>query len=256
MLKFLELLGAPALSILEKMGKMVLFFCSFLSWSVRPPFKIRHIVKQLHFIGAKSFFIILPTAFFTGGVLALQGFNTLQNFGGEGLLGALVALGIIRELGPVLAALMVTARAGSAITAEIGIMKITEQIDALKTMAVDPIKFVVVPKIIAGIIALPLLTAMFDLIGIWGGYAVGVHLLGVNEGSYFGEIKSNLDFEDITGGFWKSVSFGLLITWFACYEGYHAGHGAEGVGRATTNSVVITSVSILVWDYFMTSILL
>lgn len=256
MVRLLEFCGAPGLRILEKLGNMVIFFYQFLFWAIRPPYKVRHIIKQINFIGVKSLFVIFLTAFFTGGVLGLQGFYTLQKFGAEGLLGAAVALSLLRELGPVLAALMVTGRAGSAITAEIGIMRITEQIDALKTMAVNPVKFVVVPKIIAGIIAVPLLTAMFDVVGIYGGYMVGVELLGVNKGAFFAEMKTSVEFKDIYVGFLKSLSFGVIITWITCYEGYYTGHGAEGVSKSTTNSVVLSSVMVLIWDYFMTSVLI
>jgi phospholipid/cholesterol/gamma-HCH transport system permease protein len=167
-----------------------------------------------------------------------------------------VALSLIRELGPVLTALMVTGRAGSAITAEIGIMKITEQIDALKTMALEPFKYLVSPKIIAAVIAVPLLCAIFDVVGISGGYVVGVKLLGVNPGAYFYEMEKSVVWKDVSSGFIKSVSFGLIISWICCFKGYYAGHGAEGVSRATTAAVVMSSVLVLVWDYFLTSVLL
>jgi phospholipid/cholesterol/gamma-HCH transport system permease protein len=189
-------------------------------------------------------------------VLGLQGYYTLTKFGSEGMLGAAVALSLIRELGPVLAALMVTGRAGSAITAEIGIMRITEQIDALETMALDPFKYLVTPKFIAAMISLPLLCAIFDVIGIYGGWLVGVKLLGVNPGAYFYEMEKAVVWRDVYSGFLKSFSFGVIIAWIGCYKGYYAGHGAEGVSKATTESVVLTSVIILVWDYFLTSVLL
>ena len=189
-------------------------------------------------------------------VLGLQGYYTLSKFGSTGLLGSAVALSIIRELGPVLAALMVTGRAGSSITAEIGIMKITEQINALEMMAVNPVKHVVTPKIFAGLISLPILTAIFDLTGIGGGWLVGVKLLGVNEGAYFGEMVRAVEFLDIYGGFIKSVVFGLIITWFCSFIGYVSVATTEGVARSTTNAVVSTSVMILITDYILTSLLL
>ena len=235
---------------------MFLFLLDALRGIFYPPFRPRLILKHIHFIGARSLAIITLTALFTGMVLALQGYYTLRQFGSEGLLGSAVALSLIRELGPVLCALMVTARAGSAITAEIGIMAITEQIDALLAMAVNPMRYLVVPKILAALVAVPLLCAIFDVVGIWGGYLVGVKLLGVSEGAYFGQMKASVVWKDVYSGILKSISFGLLITWIACYKGYFAGHGAEGVSKATTESVVLASVSILVWDYFMTSILL
>lgn len=221
-----------------------------------PPFRFHLIMKQIHFIGVRSIVVIALTAIFTGMVISLQGYYTLRQFGSESMLGAAVALSLIRELGPVLTALMVTARAGSAITAEIGIMQITEQIDALFAMAVNPIRYLIVPKMLAALVAVPLLCAIFDVVGIGGGYLIGVKLLGVSEGAYFGQMKASVVWKDVSSGFWKSVSFGLLLTWIACYKGYYTSHGAEGVSRATTESVVLASVTILVWDYFMTSVLL
>jgi phospholipid/cholesterol/gamma-HCH transport system permease protein len=215
-----------------------------------------HVLKQVSFIGAKSLFVIVLTAAFTGMVLGLQGYYTLTKFGSEGMLGTAVALSLIRELGPVLSALMVTGRAGSAITAEIGIMRISEQIDALETMALDPYKYLVSPKFIAAMISMPLLCAIFDVVGIYGGWLVGVKLLGVNPGAYFSEMYKSVEWQDVYSGFVKSFSFGIIIAWIGCYKGYYAGHGAEGVSRATTESVVLTSVLILVWDYVLTSILL
>jgi phospholipid/cholesterol/gamma-HCH transport system permease protein len=167
----------------------------------------------------------------------------------------MVALSLIKELGPVLTALMVTGRAGSAITAEIGIMRISEQIDALELMGLNPFRYLVVPKLVAGIIALPLLTAIFNVVGILGGYLTGGKLLGVGEGIYFGEMANYVDTQDILGGIYKCLTFGVLITWVCCYKGYYSGFGAEGVSKATTQGVVISSVLILIWDYFMTSIL-
>jgi phospholipid/cholesterol/gamma-HCH transport system permease protein len=188
-------------------------------------------------------------------VLGLQGYYTLNRFGSAALLGPMVALSLIRELGPVLTALMVTGRAGSAITAEIGIMQITEQVDALKMMGLNPFRYLVVPKVLAGIISLPLLTAIFNVVGIFGGYLVGVKLLGAGQGTYFGEMANYVDMKDILAGVYKSLTFGVLITWICCYKGYYTGFGAEGVSKATTQAVVLSSALILVWDYFMTSLL-
>ena len=182
-------------------------------------------------------------------------FLTLSRFGSEAFLGPAVALSIIRELGPVLAALMVTGRAGSALTAEIGIMRITEQIDALTVMALSPMRYLVAPSIFAGILTFPLMTAIFDVVGIFGGYLVGVELLGLSAGTYFGEMQSFVDIGDVLLGFWKSISFGIIVTWVCTYKGFHVGHGAEGVARATTQAVVMSSVLILVWDYFLGTVL-
>ena len=256
MLCLVEKLGGMTLATLRDMGRMLTFLLYALYIIVRLPGQPIHILKQLHFIGAKSLFVIVLTAAFTGMVLGLQGYYTLAKFGSEGMLGSAVALSLIRELGPVLTALMVTGRAGSAITAEIGIMKITEQIDALKTMALEPFKYLVSPKIIAAVIAVPLLCAIFDVVGISGGYLVGVKLLGVNPGAYFHEMEKSVVWKDVYSGFIKSVSFGLIISWVCCFKGYYAGHGAEGVSRATTAAVVMSSVLVLVWDYFLTSVLL
>jgi phospholipid/cholesterol/gamma-HCH transport system permease protein len=256
LLFLVDKLGALTISLLREMGRMLNFLLFSLYMIVRSPGKPVHILKQIHFIGAKSVFVICLTAAFTGMVLGLQGYYSLAKFGSEGMLGAAVALSLIRELGPVLTALMVTGRAGSAITAEIGIMKITEQIDALRTMALEPFKYLVSPKILASLIALPLLCAIFDVVGIYGGYLVGVKLLGVNPGAYIHEMEKSVEWKDVYSGFMKSISFGLIISWVCCYKGYYAGHGAEGVSRATTSAVVMSSVMVLIWDYFLTSVLL
>ncbi|HAP38131.1 MAG: ABC transporter permease [Nitrospira sp.] len=249
-------IGRFTIDLTEQMGRMMLFVLSSFAWLTRPPFRFFQIVKQLNFIGYKSTFVVVLTAVFTGMVLALQGHYTLRKFGSEAVLGSAVALSIIRELGPVLAALMVTARAGSAMTAEIGIMRITEQIDALDTMAVNPLQYLIAPKLVASVIAVPLLVALFDVVGIYGGYVVGVQLLNGNEGAYWSSIESAVEWKDVYGGILKSVSFGLLISWVCCYKGFHTKHSAEGLGTATTEAVVLSAVLILVWDYFLTSVLL
>lgn len=235
---------------------MLLFVSSSFAWLLRPPFRMTQIVKQLHFIGFKSTFVVVLTASFTGMVLALQGYYTLRKFGSEGVVGSVVALSMIRELGPVLAALMVTARAGSAMTAEIGIMRITEQIDALDTMAINPLQYLIAPKLVAGLIGVPLLVAIFDVVGIYGGYLVAVDLLGANGGAYWNSIESAVEWKDIYGGIMKSISFGLIVSWVCCYKGFFTRQSAEGLGTATTEAVVLSSVLILVWDYFLTSVLL
>lgn len=256
MLTLVDRLGALALGLIRELGRMFNFLLYSLYIMVRLPGKPRHVLKEVHFVGAKSMFVIILTASFTGMVLGLQLYYTLTKFGSEGLLGSVVALSLIRELGPVISALMVTGRAGSAITAEIGIKKITEQIDALEAMALDPFKYLVSPKILGALIAVPLLCAIFDVVGIYGGYLVGVKLLGVNPGAYFNEMEKSVEWKDVYSGIVKSLSFGLIIAWVCCYKGYYAGHGAEGVSRATTGAVVMASVLILIWDYFLTSVLL
>lgn len=251
----LEAVGRTALKQVQAMGRMAIFLGSTGVWAVLPPLKFRRIVSQVYFIGVQSSSIILLTAAFSGMVLGLQGYYTLRKFGSEALLGPAVGLSLIKELGPVMAALMVTARAGSASAAEIGIMRITEQIDALEAMAVNPMKYLVVPKVIAGLIAVPLLTGIFDVVGIYGGYLVGVKLLDVSAGTYFSEMRNMVEMSDIRGGFLKSLSFGLIITWVCTYKGFYAGYGAEGVGKATTEAVVLSSVLVLIWNYFMTAVL-
>ena len=262
MLKLFETIGTNALYYINDAGRMGIFlFQSFLS-IVKPPYKLYPLIKQTYVIGTLSIFVILFTGAFTGMVLGLQGYHTLSKFGAQGLLGSAVALSLIRELGPVLAALMVTGRAGSAICAEIGVMRISEQIDALECMAIDPHKYIMAPKFIAGILSVPLLTAIFDVVGILGGYAVGVGLLGVGEGTYFSSMYEDVEFNDIYMGFVKALCFGLIIIWISASRGYFVhlsrggGFGAEGVSRVTTNAVVLSSVSILLFDYLLTSVLL
>lgn len=252
---FIRSLGATSLLGLRGTGRMGLFLTKALVCALTPPLKFSRVLQQIHFIGFQSTLVIFLTGAFTGMVLAFQGFYSLTRFGSAALLGPMVALSLIRELGPVLSALMVTGRAGSAMTAEIGIMRITEQIDAIELMGLNPFRYLVVPKFLAAILALPLLAAIFDVVGIFGGYLIGVKLLGIGVGTYFGEITAYVDMKDILGGIYKSLSFGALIAWVCCYKGYYAGFGAEGVSKATTQAVVLSSVLILVWDYFMTSLL-
>lgn len=262
MLRLFEKVGKDFIYYLNQAGRMGIFLFSSLISIFRPPHHISQIIKQIYIIGTLSIFVILFTGTFTGMVLALQGYTTLRKFGAEGLLGSAVALGLIRELGPVLTALMVTGRAGSAVCAEIGIMRISEQIDALDCMAIDPIKYIVSPKFIAGIISLPLLTAIFDVVGIGGGYIIGVGLLGANKGAYFTSMYKDVASDDIYMGIVKSLCFGVLIIWICAAKGYfmhlerNGGFGAEGVSRVTTNAVVMSSIAILLFDYFLTSVLL
>lgn len=248
------LLGAWFIARVARLGRTGVFLGQTLVCSVTPPLKFVRVLKQIWFVGWKSMLVICLTGTFTGMVLALQGFPTLKRVGSEAFLGPLVALSLIRELGPVLAALMVTGRAGSSIAAEIGIMRTNDQIDALQLMGLNPLRYLVVPNLLACIIALPLLAAIFDVIGIFGGYLVGVRLLGLNAGTYFAEMTTYVEMNDIIGGVYKAMSFGVLIAWVCCYKGYYSRFGAEGVSAATTQAVVNTSVLILVWDYVVTSL--
>jgi phospholipid/cholesterol/gamma-HCH transport system permease protein len=250
-----ERIGRWVMFIVASLGRFGTFLGQALVAIATPPFKLNAFLGRIDYIGFRSLLIILLTGAFTGMVLGLQIFLTLSRFGSEAFLGPAVALTLLRELGPVLSALMVTGRAGSALTAEIGIMRITEQIDALTVMALSPIRYLVAPSLLAGLITFPLMTALFNVVGIFGGYLVGVELLGLSPGTYFGEMQTFVRVQDITIGLWKSACFGVLVTWVCTYKGFYVGHGAEGVARATTHAVVLCSVLILVWDYFLGSVL-
>jgi phospholipid/cholesterol/gamma-HCH transport system permease protein len=252
----IERLGAFILDGIVALGNFLLFLISGLYYALLPPYKPRLTIRQVRIIGAESLFLILLIGTFTGMVLGLQGFTTLRRFGAEGSLGTVIALILVRELGPVLAALMIAARAGSAMAAELGAMQATEQIDALTVMAINPVQYLVSPRMVAGIISFPLLTSIFDVIGIYGGYAVGVGLMGAPRGAFFNGIASNMSSHDIATGIYKALVFGVVVMWVCCYKGYHAERMATGVSRATTEAVVLSSVLILAWDYFLTSILL
>ena len=260
-ISFLDWLGQITLKVIGELGAVAIFFVHGFALIFSYPFQFRKIIQQVYFIGVKSFLIISLIGLFTGMVLGLQGYYTLVKFGAEGMLGAAVALSLIRELGPVLTALMIIGRAGSSIAAEIGIMRISEQIDALDTMDINPMRFLVSPRIAASIISFPLLTALFDVIGIIGGFLTGVLLLGVNSGIFFNRIFDSVVAKDITGGFLKSLFFALVVSTICCYQGYFThmrpgGFGAKGVSLATTSAVVISCVLVLVLDYVLTSFLL
>lgn len=256
MLTFIQRLGALSLSFVLETGRLGLFLVQTVIAVPAPPFRWQNLLKQIHFIGMRSLFVIALTSIFAGMVLALQGYYTLSRFGSEALLGPAVALSMIRELGPVLSGLMITGRAGSSMAAELGIMRIREQIDALEVMGVPPIHFLVVPRFLAGIIVLPLLTGIFDVIGIFGGYLVSVQLLGLSAGTYFGGIESAVSMHDINTGLIKALCFGIVITCICSFKGFFAQRGAEGVSQATTSAVVLSSVLILISDYFITAIML
>ncbi len=258
---FLAFLGRWAVLLIRELGGIALFFGQGLLFVFKYPFQLRKNLHQIYFIGVKSVLVIILVALFTGMVMGLQLYYTLVQFGSEGVLGAAVALSIIRELGPVLTAIMVIARAGSAMAAEIGIMRITEQIDALVTMDIHPVRYLFSPRIVAAVISFPLLTALFNVVGIMGGYITGCWLLGVNPGVYFGRMQDMVVMGDIMGGFYKSLVFGLLVVTICCYQGYFVhkrsqGFGAKGVSLATTSAVVMSCVAILVSDYVLTSFLL
>jgi phospholipid/cholesterol/gamma-HCH transport system permease protein len=240
---------------------MALFFLKGAALIFYVPLQLSKMLRQTYFIGMKSIFVVTLTGAFTGMVLGIQGYYSLAKFGATGFLGPAVALSLIRELGPVLTAIMITGRAGSAIAAEIGIMRISEQIDALETMDVDPIRFLVSPKLAASLVSFPLLTAIFDVVGILGGYVTGSLLLNMNPVLYFSRIESSVVLHDVHGGFIKALVFAAVVTTICCFQGYSThrragGFGAEGVSASTTTAVVQSCVLILVTDYVLTSFLL
>ena len=243
------------INYLSAVGTAWLFILNVLWKAITPPYRFSLIVQQLYVIGVQSISVVALVGVFTGAVLAVQGEHTLAQFGATAYTGSAIALSLIRELGPVLTALMVNGRAGSAMTAELGIMKITEQVDALRSMAVDPIRYLMVPRIIAGLISVPLLTCIFNLVGIAGGYVVGVESLGLSSGTFMSQMVQAVEDVDVISGLVKSLVFGFTLSWVACYKGWTCGFGAVGVNRATTSAVVTSSVAILVTDYFLTSIL-
>ncbi len=250
-----ELVGKTVLDVTESWGRAWMFLLRTLRAIFTPPFRFYLFLVQLLQIGVNSTLVIGLIGLFTGAVLAVQGEYTLAKFGATAYTGSAVALSLIRELGPVLTALMVIGRAGSAITAEIGIMRITEQIDALRSMAVDRIRYLMAPRLLAGLVAVPMLTAIFIVVGIGGGYVVGVGLLNLSSGTFMSQMVSAVTSTDVISGFVKSLVFGFIFGWVSCYKGYTCGFGAVGVNKATTQSVVTASVAVLVVDYFLTSVL-
>jgi phospholipid/cholesterol/gamma-HCH transport system permease protein len=252
----LRALGRGGLGFFERLGRgHVFLFYTLLGVPVSLA-RFRLVVKQVFMVGALSLVITLVSGFFVGMVLGLQGYNTLVDFGAEESLGILVALSLVRELGPVVSALLFAGRAGSALTAEIGLMKTTEQLAAMEMMAVDPLKRVIAPRLLSGILAMPLLAAIFSAVGVYGGYFVGVGLLGVDEGAFWAQMQSSVDFhDDILNGVIKSVVFGFTVTWIAVFEGYDTVPTSEGIGRATTRTVVNSSLAVLGLDFVLTALM-
>jgi phospholipid/cholesterol/gamma-HCH transport system permease protein len=250
----LRTIGAAVVNGVWRLGYASRFFLMTLISSGASFRRIHLTIREMYFTGVMSLIIILVSGLFVGMVLGLQGYETLQKYGSESALGSLVALSLVRELGPVLAALLFASRAGSAITAEIGLMKATEQIAAMEMMAVDPISRVVAPRFWAGVISMPLLAAMFSAVGVFGGYLVGVVLIGVDEGSFWSQMQAAVDFrQDIVNGVIKSVVFGIAVTAIALFEGYDAPPTAEGVSHATTRTVVTSALVVLGLDFILTA---
>lgn len=248
-------LGRSVLSIVEEVGRVSRVGGMGTLNIVRAPLRIGLTIKQMEFIGVQSMPIIALTAFFTGAVFTLQSYRAFALFGAEGYVGGTVGISLAKELGPTLTGLLVAGRAGSAMAAEIGSMRVSEQIDALEAMAVDPINYLVKPRILASILVVPLLTAIYDVVGVIGSYVVAAFVLGMDWPTFAVRLQEWVDWPDIAGGLLKGAVFGAIIAIVACYKGYYTSGGASGVGRATTTSVVIASVSILVSNYFLSAVL-
>lgn len=252
---FCNYVGSFILSLTDRAGGVSIMFIQMTAAIFRPPFRFKLIVKQMEFIGYKSVPIVILTGAFTGMVFGLQSYIGFKNFGAETMTGSIVAMAMIRELGPVLSSIMVAARAGSAITAEIGTMKVTEQIEALYALAVDPIHYLAVPRMVAAMIVVPLLNGVCILCGLLGGYFVNVTLMDVNATVYYENMIQFSDARDILDSTIKALVFGIIIASVSCFNGFRTQTGAEGVGRATTTAVVESCVLILMFDYIITSLL-
>jgi phospholipid/cholesterol/gamma-HCH transport system permease protein len=256
MLGWLQALGRGALDFFERLGRGHVFVMRVLAGVPSVLLQPGLIIAQIYSVGVLSLVIIVVSGLNVGMVLGLQMYNTLVDFGAETSLGPVVALSLVRELGPVVAGLLFAGRAGSALTAEIGLMKATEQLSGMEMMAVDPIKRIVAPRFIAGLVSMPLLAAMFSAVGILGGYFVGVGLLGIDDGAFWSQMQAKVDlYEDIMNGVIKSIVFGVVITWVAVFEGYDAVPTTEGVSRATTNTVVYASLAVLGLDFVLTALM-
>jgi len=256
MTNLFRFLGHAGLVFFEQLGRGHLFILRVIAGipGLIPHFSL--IIAQIYSVGVLSLLIIVVSGLNVGMVLGLQMYNTLVDFGAETTLGPVVALSLVRELGPVVAALLFAGRAGSALTAEIGLMKATEQLSGMEMMAVDPIKRIVAPRFVAGAISMPLLAAIFSAVGILGGYFVGVGMLGVDDGAFWSQMQSKVDWnEDILNGVIKSIVFGVVVTWIAVFEGYDAVPTTEGVSRATTRTVVYGSLAVLGLDFVLTALM-
>ncbi len=250
-----EKLGKNVFQVLTEMGKVLLFFSQTLRWTFSRPFYLKNVLKQMEVIGVDSVPVVMTTAISTGMVLALQSYTGFKRFGAESLIGAVVSLSMTRELGPVLTGLMVAGRAGAAMAAELGTMKVTEQIDALSTLATNPMKYLVVPRFVASTVMMFFLTVLGMMIGVAGGYFVGVKVLGTNPVTYYNQSVNNTEVTDIWYGLVKALVFGAVVGLIGCYKGFTTEGGAEGVGKATTGAVVISCMLILILDYFLSALL-
>jgi len=251
-----EWLVKVLLSPFVEIGALFKLLWEALFWGIRPPYRGRLFVESMEFIGIGSIFIISLTALFIGGVLALQLVDGFRDFGAENQSGAVIGLALAREVGPVFAALMVTSRAGSAMTTELGSMRVSSQIDALVTMAVSPVQYLVVPRLVAGFVMVPVLTMLFNVVGVFGAFVVAVSLLGLDPGVFMDRLKWLVDWDDVSQGLIKAMVFGIAVTLIACRQGFYAQGGAAGVGRATNRAVVQSAIAILMLDYLVTSLVL
>jgi phospholipid/cholesterol/gamma-HCH transport system permease protein len=251
--KTINVVGEGVAGYVKEMGSILLLLLDTIRWSFYPPFRVDLFFQQMERVGVRSVLVVVLTGAFTGMVLALQSFHATRSLGAETMVGVAVALSMTRELGPVLTSFMVTGRAGSAMAAEIGTMRVTEQIDALAAMAVNPIKYLIVPRVLASIVVAPMLTVIADFIGIVGGYFMGVTVLGINAGAYVANMEKYVGLDDIYHGVIKAAVFGLILSIIGCYKGYTTTGGAEGVGKATTQSVVLAAVLILMANYLLTA---
>lgn len=257
MLNRIQQLGRHGLYFCQRLGISGMFLCATLVRKPRIGRSFPLLIEQLYFIGVLSLLIIMLSALFIGMVVSLQGYSTLQRFGAEQELGQLLALSVVRELAPVITALLFAGRAGTALTAEIGLMRATDQLDSMEMMAVDPLWRVISPRLWAGFIAMPVLTIIFNMVAIYGGYLVGVKWLGVDAGSFWSNMQSAVDFHmDVINGVIKSVVFGFVVTWIAVYQGYYTVPNALGISRATTKTVVYSSLAVLALDFILTSVML
>ena len=252
---FLELLGRFVLQLVEGVGRFFVLLWETVRGLFRPPWDLRAWASQIVRVGVDSVPVVFLTAFFTGGVMALQTFNGFSRFHAEAYVGSVVALSMLRELAPVLTGLMVAGRAGSAMAAELGSMRVSEQVDALVTLATDPVQYLFVPRVVAGIVVVPMLVVMADATGMGGGYVVAVNVLGANPVVYMENSFQFLDLKDLWSGLIKAAVFGGLLTLVGCQQGFDTRGGAEGVGRSTTRAVVVGSLAILISDFFLTKVL-
>lgn len=257
MLQQLQNIGKRGVAAMESIGRATLLFWHSLFWGGPGSAGFSDLLKQIYAVGIRSLIIIVVAGFFVGMVLGLQGYNILVDFGSAAALGTMVSLTLLRELGPVVTALLFAGRAGSALTAEIGLMKATEQLSAMEMMGVDPLKRVITPRLWAGIISMPILALLFSTVGIWGGAFVAIDMLGIDDGAYWGNMQSSVEFyEDVVKGIIKSVVFGIVVTWIAVYQGYDSVPTSEGIGKATTQTVVISSLAVLGLDFVLTAVML